>query len=166
MQTTKSWLKKLKKILENGKASYVHGLTKLILWKLVYYQKLAIDSMQCPSNSKLFFFTYLFLIKKNIVILGLQCDIYKNSYNISQSNWPLPSVYFIYPLPILGIVSTGRFSVYIHVYTVFPPYSPSYNLALYPPLFCWYQSPRQDMFCLPILGFCKQKLNYTFVCLM
>jgi hypothetical protein len=49
-----------------------------------------------------------------------------------------------------------HFSMYIHMYTVFAPYSP------HPPLSHWYQLSRQDQFCPPVLWFCK-KIKVTFL---
>jgi hypothetical protein len=48
-------------------------------------------------------------------------------------SWIHPSIILLYlPSPIPGIVSTGPiFSIYIHVYIVFPSYSPSYTHSLY-----------------------------------
>jgi hypothetical protein len=43
-----------------------------------------------------------------------------------------PSFSFILRFP--GIVSTGLFSIFIHVYTVFATYSPFYTLSPPPPL--------------------------------
>jgi hypothetical protein len=39
----------------------------------------------------------LFITIIIIIVLGVQCDIYKNSYNISQLNSPPPSFSFISP---------------------------------------------------------------------
>jgi hypothetical protein len=70
---------------------------------------------------------------------------------------------FISPNPHPRIV---YFSIYVHVY-IFPPYSPPYILSLYLPssLPYWYQLPNQDLFCLPVLLFCKKKKNNIFVCI-
>jgi hypothetical protein len=49
------------------------------------------------------------------------------------------------------------------MYTVFAPYSPSYILSPSPLPSHWYQSPRQDLFCPPVLQFCKrEKKEMTF----
>jgi hypothetical protein len=40
---------------------------------------------------------------------------------------------------------------YVHMYIRFPPYSLSYTLTASPSH--WYQFPRQDLFCLPVLCF-------------
>jgi hypothetical protein len=48
--------------------------------------------------------------------------------------------------------------MFIHVYTIFPPYSPSYTLSLYPPRH-WYQPPRQYLFYLPVLQFEKRHFS-------
>jgi hypothetical protein len=39
VKTTRPWRKTLKKIPEVGKTSHLHGLTELISWKWLYYQK-------------------------------------------------------------------------------------------------------------------------------
>jgi hypothetical protein len=58
--------------------------------------------------------------------LGVHCDIYKSSYNIS---------YWIHPLHLLCPPSShawnsfkDSFSIFVHVYIVFPPHLPSYTL--------------------------------------
>jgi hypothetical protein len=74
--------------------------------------------------------------------MGVHCGIYKSSLNISNVIFEFtPSTILPYPpSPIPGIVSTGsHFSFYIHVYTVFAPYSPSHTLSPPPPLSHWYQ---------------------------
>jgi hypothetical protein len=47
----------------------------------------------------------------------------------------------------------------MHEGIIFPPYSPSYTLSSYPPLFHWYQAPQTG----PVLPSCslflKQKLS-------
>jgi hypothetical protein len=47
MKTIKLGKKKLKKMPDDGKNSLVYDG---ISWKWIYYQKLSIDSMQCPSK--------------------------------------------------------------------------------------------------------------------
>jgi hypothetical protein len=49
--------KELKKILEDSKTSYIHGLSEFILQKWLYYKKQSIDSMQYPSNPNTTLFT-------------------------------------------------------------------------------------------------------------
>jgi hypothetical protein len=56
-------------------------------------------------------------------------------------------LYFLLP-PFLG----SHFSTVIH-YMRLPLHSTSSTLSLYPPSSYWYQSPRQDMFCLPVFHF-------------
>jgi hypothetical protein len=101
-----------------------------------------------------------------IFVLGVHCGIYRSSDNVSNMSYvmhplhhsPLsPSSYF------WNTFKSSHFSIYIYVYTVFAPYSPSYTLSPHLPLSHWYQSPRQDMFCPPALRFCKT--NDIFVCL-
>jgi hypothetical protein len=55
-----------------------------------------------------------------------------------------------------------HFSFYIHVYTVFALYLPSYTLSLPPPPPIGTNS-RQDLFCPPVLWFCKRKTKDIFV---
>jgi hypothetical protein len=49
--------------------------------------------------------------------------------------------------------NSNHFTIYIHVYTVFVPYSPL------PPSSTshWYPPCRQDVFCPPVFQFCKRK---------
>jgi hypothetical protein len=69
--------------------------------------------------------------------VGVHCGIYKGSSNvstISYLNSPPPPFSFISFYPHLrNSFSRYLFSIYIHVYTVFAPYSPSYTLSTPPP---------------------------------
>jgi hypothetical protein len=50
------------------------------------------------------------------------------------------------------------------MYTIFIAYSPTYTLPLHSTPSHWYQSPRQDLFCPPVLQFCKKKkMTFLFV---
>jgi hypothetical protein len=49
------------------------------------------------------------------------------------------------------------------VHVVFPSYSPSFTLSLYPSPTHWYKPSRQELLCLPVLHFCEK--NDIFVCL-
>jgi hypothetical protein len=71
---------------------------------------------------------------------------------------PLPSPLSSLP-QFLGIVSTGIiFCIYIHVYSVFAWYSPSYPLSpLCPHTLVPAFSPGQDLFCPSVLWFCRRK---------
>jgi hypothetical protein len=61
--------------------------------------------------------------------------------------------------------NTFHFSIFIHVSTVFVPYSTSHTLCLHPPHSHWYQLPRQDMFCLLFSIFvCLRSLHREFPC--
>jgi hypothetical protein len=42
------WMKKLKKITEDGKISHAHELAESILWRWLYYQKWSTCSIQSP----------------------------------------------------------------------------------------------------------------------
>jgi hypothetical protein len=50
-----------------------------------------------------------------------------------------------------------HFSIYLHVYTVFVPYSPSYTLDPLPLPSPLVSTLRQDLFHPPVLWFCKRK---------
>jgi hypothetical protein len=50
MKTIKHLRKKLKKTLRDGKVPHVHGLAKLILLKLLYYQKQSTGAMKSHQN--------------------------------------------------------------------------------------------------------------------
>jgi hypothetical protein len=53
--------------------------------------------------------------------------------NISNLNSPTPPLSLMPPPPIPGSFNGYHFYIYIHVCTVFAPYSPSYTLSLPPP---------------------------------
>jgi hypothetical protein len=57
----------------------------------------------------------------------------------------------------------SHFCIYIHMDTVFAPYSLSHTLFPPPPWSHWYQFLSQDLFC-PLFNFVKEK-NDIFVCL-
>jgi apolipoprotein N-acyltransferase len=85
------------------------------------------------------FFFFFFLL----CWVGVHCGIYKSSDNISNISYlnsHPPSFSFILPLPFYlphfwNSFKRYHFSIYIHVYTVFAPYSPSTPfLHLLPPL--------------------------------
>jgi hypothetical protein len=48
------------------------------------------------------------------------------------------------------------FSIYMHVYRIFPQYSPPYTLSLYPHHFHWYQPPDRTCFAFPFTVFEKK----------
>jgi hypothetical protein len=63
---------------------------------------------------------------------------------------------WIHPLPhSWNSFNRSHFSIYIHVYTIFPPYLPIYTLFLISSSSHWYQLP--DLFCFLVLSFCKKK---------
>jgi hypothetical protein len=70
--------------------------------------------------------------------VGVHCDIYKSSYNISTIsylNLPPPSFFIPSSPHSWNSFSRSHFSIYIQVYTVFALYSPSHTLSLsLPPL--------------------------------
>jgi hypothetical protein len=101
----------------------------------------------------------LYLFKKIIAVLGLH---YKN-FTLYHSWIHSPSIIFLYPPYPHSWNSFNRshFSIYIHVYKIFAPYSPSYTLSLYPLPSHWYHLLGQDLFCFPVLHFCKKNF---FVC--
>jgi hypothetical protein len=67
-------------------------------------------------------------------------------------------LYSLFPIP--RIVSTGLIFPVTYLYIIFLPYSPPYTFCLYPPPFHWYQPSRQNLFCLPVLCFNKNKMTF------
>jgi hypothetical protein len=67
-------------------------------------------------------------------------------------------IILLYPSSPLSWNSFNRchFSIHIHVYTVFAQYLPFYTFSSCLPPSHWYQFPREDLFCLPALNFCKK----------
>jgi hypothetical protein len=108
---------------------------------------------------------FLFLILL-LCWVGVHCGIYKDSYNISNIshlNSPSPPFSFISPPPSQEIVSKDIFfSIYIHVYTVFAPNSPSQPFPYRRPPHTGINPPRQDLFLPPVLWFC---CSLIFACL-
>jgi hypothetical protein len=100
--------------------------------------------------------------------VGAHCDIYKGSYNISNIshlNSPPPQLPFISSSNSWNIFNTYHFCMYIHVYTSFALYSPSYLLSppLPPPTGANPPSPHpgQNLFYSPVLRFCRRrKIKY------
>jgi hypothetical protein len=60
----------------------------------------------------------------------VHCGIYRSSYNISYLNSP-PIILFYSSSPHSW--NRSRFSIYINVYTVFVPYSPTFTISPHPP---------------------------------
>jgi hypothetical protein len=89
----------------------------------------------------MFIFLYFFIV----VLLGVHCGIYKSSYNVSNTSYlssASPPLSFITSSPhSWNTFNRYHFCIYIHVYTVFALYSPSYNISLTPPPSHWYQLP-------------------------
>jgi hypothetical protein len=119
--------------------------------------------LQCIYNIN---YTYFYLFIYFILLLclvGVHCDIYKDSYNISNILYVIsspPPFYFISPSPLIQkTVSTGIFLLFtimstqylhhIHLLTSFP--------HLLSPLTAISPSPRQNLFFLPVLLFYKRK---------
>jgi hypothetical protein len=66
-------------------------------------------------------------------------------------SWIYPLHHFYSPAPIPGIVSTGLiFFIYLHVYMIFAPYTPSHTLSSHLPPPTGTIPPRQDLFCHPV----------------
>jgi hypothetical protein len=67
---------------------------------------------------------------------------------IIYHSWIHPSIILPYP-PFprsWNSFNSSHFSMYIHVYKIFPPYSHSNTLSLYLPSSHWYQSPDRTCF--------------------
>jgi hypothetical protein len=93
-----------------------------------------------PSICVNFSVSFSYLIRTQvffIAVLEVHCGIYKSSYNMSTISY-LNSPLHHSPLsPLLyswNSFSRSHFSIYIHVYTVFVSYSPSYTLSPHCPL--------------------------------
>jgi hypothetical protein len=89
---------------------------------------------------------------------------FKLFFNISYLN-SLPSFILPYqPSPSPGSFNRSHFSIYIHVCTVFVPYSPSFTISsISTPLHC-YHPPRLDLICHLVLQFCKRKkMTFLFI---
>jgi hypothetical protein len=66
--------------------------------------------------------------------------------------------------PLLEYFQQVSFFIYIHVYTVFVLYSPSYPFLTSSPLPTGTILPRQDLWHPPVLKFCKRKkMTFLFV---
>jgi hypothetical protein len=107
---------------------------------------------------------YNSLIKYFIFVLGLHCDIYQSSYNISNTsnlNSPPPSFSFISLPHSWNNFNRSHCSNYIHVYTVFEPYSSTHSLSPSTPTSHWCQPLQAG----PVLASCslilwKKKLTF------
>jgi hypothetical protein len=53
--------------------------------------------------------------------------------------------------------------MFIHEYIIFSLHSASFTLSLYPPPLPLVPTPRQDLFCLPVLWFCKPKKGHFYL---
>jgi hypothetical protein len=86
--------------------------------------------------------------------VGVRCGIYKcySLSNVSYSNsLPLP-FFFLPSSPIPGnSFNSFHFSIFMHVYTVFAPYLPSFSISPPPLPSHWYQLLQARLFCAPIL---------------
>jgi hypothetical protein len=95
--------------------------------------------------------------------VGVPCGIYQSSYNISYLKSPLHPSPLLFP-SIPGIVSTGiNFFLFTYSYTqyLYHIQLPTHFLHLLPPPIGT-NPPRQDLFCPPVLWFCKRKEKMTF----
>jgi hypothetical protein len=125
-----------------------------------YY--LSSNDLLYKSNFQTLKWSYTFFFLFLLCCVGVHCGIYKSSYNISYLNSLPPS--FSLPSPIPGIVSTGHFSIYTHICTVVMLFSPPmpFPHLLPPPIGT--NLPRQDLFYLPVLQFCKlKKMTVLFI---
>jgi hypothetical protein len=77
-----------------------------------------------------------------------------------------PSTTLLHPPYSRNSFNRYLFSVHIHVYTIFAPYSLSYTLSPPPPLSRWYQLPNQGLFQPSLLWFCKGKEKEIIVLLV
>jgi hypothetical protein len=107
-------------------------------------------------------FSFIFLL---LCWVEVHCGIYKSSYNISNIsyfNHPLHYFPLLPPPPIPGTVSTGLIFLFTYMYTQYlhrinPP-APFPHFLLPP---TGTNLPRQDLFCPPVLQFCKRNIKIT-----
>jgi hypothetical protein len=122
-----------------------------------YYKPNWFLSIFLLSTLAPFFFYYI------IVVMGVHCDIYKSSYNISWLNSPPPSFSFILLPPIPRIVSTGLIFPFSYVMNtlnfqyIHPPKPFPYILSLP-------TGPSPDKACFIFLFSTFEEKNGIFVC--
>jgi hypothetical protein len=106
------------------------------------------------------FFIFLYFIIIIIIILGVHCDIYKISYNLSLLNSLPPSFSFNPLFPIPGIVSTGLIFQFAYICIEYFHHIHPQSLFLISFPSHWCSPPRQDLFCLLVLSFHKKKIVF------
>jgi hypothetical protein len=112
------------------------------------------EVLRFSDARSLFYFILFIHLFIHYCFAGVHYDI----YNIIYLNSPPPPFSFIPLLHSWNSFNRSHFSIYIHVHTVFAPYSPSYTLSPHPsPSHCYPSSPQQDLVCPPVLRFCKKK---------
>jgi hypothetical protein len=99
--------------------------------------------------------------------VGVYCGIYKSSYNISYLNSPpLPFFFIFSPSPhSWNSFNRSHFSIYIHVNTIFVPYSLSYTPSPLPPPPPGPNSPGRICSSLLFSNFVKKKKRRRHFCL-
>jgi hypothetical protein len=102
-----------------------------------------IQSYKTEVTEKPQYFISVILFFKLFFWVGVHCNIYKNSYNMSCLNSSPPTLSSILLSPhSWNSFRRSHFSIYISVYTVFALYSPSYTFSPLPFPSHWYHFPR------------------------
>jgi hypothetical protein len=94
-----------------------------------------------PSFLRVFSF-----LKKLLLYWGYIVTFTKVSHYIILEFTPLCHFSLSLLPPFLEQFQQVSFPIFIHEYTIFPPYSPSYTLLLHPPSSHWCQPPNRTCF--------------------
>jgi hypothetical protein len=109
-------------------------------------------------NCYVYVYLIYFLLFLLLYWMGVHCGIYKSSYHISNISYlhsPPPSFSFILPFPHSNRYHFFSFHTYVHS-TCTINHPPMSFPHLLPPLTNTIPT-RQDLFCLPVISFCKWK---------
>jgi hypothetical protein len=99
---------------------YTWGMSQ---WNSLYF----VNNQKCP-------FSLGFLILYfTIVVLSVHCDPFQNFLQYIKHELTPPSFSFIPHPHSWNNINRSHFSIYINVYRIYPPYSSSDPLSVYPP---------------------------------